>query len=83
MYYFVKAEYKNKERDDILTKAIEMNKDNPKIWIKLLSVYTKTDHFEMAYKVFQDGIKSLESDSLPLWQLMETFLFEYDENMVY
>lgn len=83
MYYFVKAEYKNEERDDILTRAIEMNKNNPKIWIELLNIYCNNPNSEMANKVFRDGVKSLESDSMSLWDIMENFLFNLDDdNMV-
>lgn len=82
MHYVVKAEYRNSERDDILSKAIELNKNNPKVWIELLSIFIKVDFSEMIFKVFQDGVKSLESDAMPLWQMMETYLILHDENMV-
>jgi len=82
MHYVVKAEYRNLERDDISSKAIELNKNNPKVWIELLSIFIKREFSDMIFKVFQDGVKSLESDAMPLWQMMETYLIIHDENMV-
>ncbi|XP_060845581.1 uncharacterized protein LOC132925184 [Rhopalosiphum padi] len=57
-----------------------MNKDNLNVWIEILTIYIENNSFEMAYKVFQDAIKSLESNSIPLWELMETFIINLDQN---
>ncbi|XP_026819187.1 uncharacterized protein LOC113557844, partial [Rhopalosiphum maidis] len=79
-HYAYWAEHKNEECDEILSKAIRMNKDNLNVWIEILTVYIESDSFEMAYKVFQDAIKSLESNSIPLWELMEKFIIDFDQN---
>lgn len=74
--------YKIEKSDEISSKAIEMNKNNPKVWMELLSIFIETDCPLRAFKVFQYGIKSLESDAMPLCQMMETFLITQNETMV-
>ncbi|XP_022172314.1 uncharacterized protein LOC111035110 [Myzus persicae] len=59
-----------------------MNKNNPKVWMELLSIFIETDCPLRAFKVFQYGIKSLESDAMPLCQMMETFLITQNETML-
>jgi len=59
-----------------------MNKNNPKVWMELLSILIENDCPLRAFKVFKNGMKSLESDAMPLCQLMETFLITHDATMV-
>lgn len=59
-----------------------MNKNNPNIWTDILKLYADHDCYVMVKKVFEDGIKSLENNSLLLWETMNLYMKNKDQKLV-
>lgn len=50
-----------------------MNK-SVELWTKLLSYYVNYDSLEMAIEAFQAGVRSLTSNSMPLWEIIILYM---------
>lgn len=59
-----------------------MNKHNPNIWTELLKLYADHDSYAMVKKVFEDGVRSLENNSLLLWEMMNLYMKNKDQKLV-
>jgi len=55
--------------------AIDRNKDNVDVWVKVLKYHTEIfDNYKLAKQVFDDGVRALEDKSLLLWEFMDLYL---------
>lgn len=48
--------------------------DSVELWTKLLSYYVNNDSLEMAIEAFQAGVRSLTSNSMPLWEIIILYM---------
>jgi len=60
----------NAEQLDILLEAVLCIGDKQKIWIQLLKLYLKLNNLDKLMNVFQEGVRSLKNNSLPLWKIL-------------
>jgi len=48
--------------------------DSVELWTKLLSYYVNFDSLEMAIEAFQEGVRCLTSNSMPLWEIIILYM---------
>lgn len=65
----------------VLTQAIETDKNNLDIWIKVIEFYVSQDCYENANQIFQDGVKLFGNTSLALWDEMYKYFQKNDHNI--
>ncbi|XP_050430792.1 U3 small nucleolar RNA-associated protein 6 homolog [Adelges cooleyi] len=82
-YYLYWAE--NSSADDrraILIGATKALKTNLDLWIELLHLYVTHDCFDNLIEAFQQGVRALKDDSLPLWQIMIRYMHNTHPKLV-
>lgn len=57
-----------------MRKAVEVFEDNVELWVNLMSYYLNYDSLEMGIEVFQDGVRALKSNSMPLWEILILYM---------
>ncbi|XP_025203220.1 LOW QUALITY PROTEIN: uncharacterized protein LOC112600250 [Melanaphis sacchari] len=73
-HYIYWAENVIEDRRRILKKAVQVIKDNVEHWIHLISYCLRNDDLNMANEVFETGIQVLKSQSMPLWEILISYL---------
>ncbi|KAE9541242.1 hypothetical protein AGLY_004487 [Aphis glycines] len=79
LFYFINfcqdnVSYIHVDQLDILLDAVLCTENNQKIWIRLLKLYLELNSFDKLMTVFQEGVRSLKKNSLPLWKMMIRFM---------
>ncbi|KAL4103959.1 hypothetical protein QTP88_019276 [Uroleucon formosanum] len=72
--YIYWADNAIKDYDIIMRKAVAVIKDNVELWVNLMSFYLSYDSLEMGIEVFQDGVRTLKSKSMPLWEILILYM---------
>uniref|UniRef100_A0A2S2PF83 U3 small nucleolar RNA-associated protein 6 n=1 Tax=Schizaphis graminum TaxID=13262 RepID=A0A2S2PF83_SCHGA len=82
-YYVYWAEHTNQRRPEILRMAIDRNKDNVDVWVKVLEYHILIlEDYKSAKNVFDDGVRALENKSLLLWKTMDLYLQNSGLNLI-
>lgn len=76
------ALYINAEQLDILLDAVLCFGDDQHIWIQLLKLHLKLNNLDKLMNVFQEGVRSLKENSLPLWKMIIRYLGDKRPDMV-
>ncbi|CAH1724851.1 uncharacterized protein LOC114125601 isoform X2 [Aphis gossypii] len=79
LFYFINfcqdnVSYIHVDQLDILLDAVLCTENNQKIWIRLLKLYLELNSFDKLMTVFQEGVRSLKKNSLPLWKIIIRFM---------
>lgn len=72
----------NAEQLDILLDAVLCVGDKQKIWIQLLKLHLKLNNLDKLMNVFQEGVRLLKQNSLPLWKILIRHLKKRRPDMV-
>lgn len=74
----MKAAISHEGRPDILRLAINRNRDNVNVWAEILKYHVVNfDGYRTVKKLFDVGNRVLRNKSLPLWEIMDSFLQQY------
>ncbi|XP_060834418.1 uncharacterized protein LOC132917611 [Rhopalosiphum padi] len=68
------VEFIHVDQLDILLDAVLCTENNKKIWIQLLKLHLELNNFDKLMNVFQEGVRSLKKNSLPLWKIMIRYM---------
>lgn len=52
------------------------------IWLELMDYYLYKDDFILGWSIFQEGIDELQEQSLPLWDFMNMYVMNSEDEMV-
>ncbi|XP_050443525.1 uncharacterized protein LOC126847389 [Adelges cooleyi] len=82
-YYLYWAENSSpNDRRAILTGAVKALKKSLELWTELLNLYITHDCFEKLIEVFQEGVRELRDDSLPLWEIVIRYMLNTHPKLV-
>ncbi|KAF0770349.1 U3 small nucleolar RNA-associated protein 6 [Aphis craccivora] len=87
LFYYINfcqdnVSYIHVDQLDILLDAVLCTENNQKIWIRLLRLYMELNSFDKLMNVFQEGVRSLKNNSLPLWKMMSRFMQNRRPDMI-
>lgn len=57
-------------------------KKSVELWTELLNLYITHDCFEKLIDVFQEGVRELRDDSLPLWEIVIRYMLNTHPKLV-
>lgn len=57
-----------------MVEAVGVIENSVELWAQLLSYYVDFDSLEMAIEVFQSGVRSTKSNSMPLWEIIILYM---------
>ncbi|XP_001942643.1 uncharacterized protein LOC100167656 [Acyrthosiphon pisum] len=72
--YIYWADNTIQDYDKIMRNAVEVIKDDVDIWVNLITCYLNYDSLDMIIEAFQEGVRALQSKSLPLWKILIFYL---------
>ncbi|XP_025193926.1 uncharacterized protein LOC112593640 [Melanaphis sacchari] len=67
---------------DILLDAVLCTVNNQKIWIQLLKLHLEINNYDKLMNVFQEGVRSLKTNSLPLWRIIIRYMRNRRPDMI-
>lgn len=74
MFIYFQAENTNTDCHKVLIDAVGVMNHSVELWTKLLSYYVNFDCLEMAIEAFQEGVRSLMNNSMPLWEIIILYM---------
>jgi len=57
-----------------MKESVKVIKDSVDLWYNLISYYLNNDSLEMGMEAFQAGVGALTNKSMPLWEILISYM---------
>ncbi|XP_025423608.1 uncharacterized protein LOC112692978 [Sipha flava] len=79
-YFIFWADHTDEDTElNILQTSVQLIRQDKELWLKLLRSLLYRDLYLNAWEVFQEAIHILKNDGIQLWQIMELYLLNTDD----